>query len=233
MDGSVFLNFIRHVIDGEAESVGDHLRANPELATKPSSVGASRKESAPFFFDSICHYLYAGDTALHMAAAAFSRPMAELLVAHGADHRARNRRGAQPLHYAADTNRFDPTPQANVIAYLLSIGSAPNALDKSGVAPLHRAVRTRSEPAVRALLDGGANSRQLNHAGSTPLHLAVQTTGRGGSGTDEALQQQAAIIRLLLERGARPEDRDLQGKNAYQAASGEWIRSLLDQAKGQ
>jgi hypothetical protein len=56
----------------------------------------------------------------------------------------------------------------------------------------------------------------------------VQTTGRGGSGSDEARQQQAAIIRLLLERGARPTDRDARGKTVYEAASGEWIRSLLD-----
>jgi ankyrin repeat protein len=232
MDDSVFLKFIRHVIDGEVKFVRDHLRANPALATISSTVGASRKESTPFFFDSIRHYLYAGDTALHMAAAAFSRPMAELLVAHGADHRARNRRGAEPLHYAADTNHWDPTPQADVIAFLLSIGSDPAALDKSGVAPLHRAVRTRSEPAVRALLDGGANPRQPNHTGSTPLHLAVQTTGRGGSGAEEARQQQAAIIRLLLERGARLDDRDLRGKQVYDAASSQWIRSLLKQAKG-
>lgn len=228
----MLLKFIRHVIDGEVKRVRDDLRANPALATISSPVGASRKESTPFFFVSIRHYLYAGDTALHMAAAAFSRPMAELLVAHGADHGARNRRGAQPLHYAADTNRWDPTAQADVIAFLMSIGADPDALDKSGVAPLHRAVRTRSEPAVRALLDGGANPRQPNHTGSTPLHLAVQTSGRGGSGTDAARQQQAAIIRLLLERGARPDDRDLRGKQVYDAASSEWIRSLLKQAKG-
>src|SRR2546422_4558515 len=43
----------------------------------------------------------------------------------------------------------------------------------------HRAVRTRSLAAVRALVDGGADSRRPNKAGSTPLHLAVQTTGRG------------------------------------------------------
>jgi len=231
MDSSVFRNFIQRVIDGAVDSVCDDLRANPALATMSSSVGASRNVSTPFFFVAIKHYLYAGDTALHMAAAAFSRPMAEILVVHGADHSARNRRGAQPLHYAADTNRWDPTSQADVIAYLLSIGSDAGAVDKSGVAPLHRAVRTRSEPAVRALLDGGANPRQPNRAGSTPLHLAVQTTGRGGAGTNEARLQQAAIIRLLLERGARPTDPDLQGRQVYQCARAEWIQSLLNEAK--
>src|SRR5438067_13235205 len=102
----------------------------------PSPVGASRQEAKTFFFPGIRHYLYAGDTALHMAAAAFRRPVAELLVAHGADCRARNRRGAEPLHYAADANHWDPTAQAEMIAYLLSVGADPNALDASGVAPL-------------------------------------------------------------------------------------------------
>jgi ankyrin repeat protein len=143
-----------------------------------------------------------------MAAAAFRRPLAELLMAHGADCHARNRRGAEPLHYAADANRWEPAAQAETIACLLSAGADPNALDNSGVAPLHRAVRTRSLPAVRALLDGGADPRAPNTSGSTPLHLAVQTTGRGGSGSEHARQQQAGIIQLLLERGARPTDTD-------------------------
>jgi len=34
------------------------------------------------------------------------------------------------------------------------------------------------------------------------LQLAVRATGRGGSGTPHAREQQAGIIRLLLERGA-------------------------------
>src|SRR5205085_11371803 len=103
----------------------------------------------------------------------------------------------------------------------------PNALDSSGVAPLHRAVRTRSLPAVRALLDGGAHPKGLNKSGSTPLHLAVQTTGRGGSGSDHARQQQADIIALLMERGASPADKDRRGKQVYQAARSEWVRALL------
>jgi hypothetical protein len=197
------------------------------LATARAKVGAERKGATDFFFKEIAHYLYAGDTALHLAAAAFRRPLAELLVAQGADCRATNRRSAQPLHYAADANRWEPTAQAEMIAYLLSVGADPNALDKSGVAPLHRAVRTRSLAAVRALLDGGANPRAPNKAGSTPLHLAVQTTGRGGSGSEHARQQQAGIIRLLLERGACPADKDGRGKQVRQAATSEWVRTLL------
>src|SRR3989454_4073829 len=224
---SIFQDFIRHVVNGDIKEVSRRLADSPSLATAPAEVGATRQGAPDYFFSEIAHYLYAGDTALHMAAAAFRRPVAKLLVAHGADCRAKNRRGAEPLHYAADANRWNPTAQAETIKYLLSIGADPNALDSSGVAPLHRAVRTRSLPAVRALLDGGADARQPNKTGSTPLHLAVQTTGRGGSGSPQARQQQAGIIRLLLERGARATDRDRQGKQVHQAATSEWIRVLL------
>src|SRR5262245_66048162 len=127
-----------------------------------AEVGASRQASATFFYTEIMHYMYVGDTALHMAAAAFRPEVAALLVANGADCRARNRRGAEPLHYAADTNHWDPDAQAATIDYLISVGADPNALDRSGVSPLHRAVRTRSLPAVRALVNGGEDVRLPN-----------------------------------------------------------------------
>jgi hypothetical protein len=224
---SAFLDFVRLVVNGGIDDVSRYLAANPSFASARAEVGAARHGATDFFFTEIAHYLYAGDTALHMAAAAFRRPVAELLVAHGADCHARNRRGAEPLHYAADANRWEPEAQAETIEYLLSAGADPNAVDKNGVAPLHRAVRTRSLPAVQALLDGGANPRTPNKSGSTPLHLAVQTTGRGGSGSEHARQQQTGIIRLLLERGASPGDKDGRGKQVRQAATSGWIRTLL------
>jgi ankyrin repeat protein len=227
---SLFLAFVRMVVDGDIDQVSRSLVRDPLLAAISSDVGATRQAASTFFFGDIAHYLYAGDTALHMAAAAWRREVATLLVARGADCRATNRRGAQPLHYAADANRWDPTPQAEMIEYLLSVGADPNALDGAGVAPLHRAVRTRSLAAVRALLDGGANPRLPNKAGSTPLHLAVQTTGRGGSGSLHAREQQVGIVRLLLERGATVADQDKKGKTVQQAATGNWSRALLREA---
>ncbi len=231
MQTSAFLEFIRLVVAGDTDRVSRRLSDAPTLATMASPVGAARREAAAFFFTEISHYFYGGDTALHMAAAAFSRPIAELLIARGADCRARNRRGAEPLHYAAEGGRRDPQAQAGVIEYLISMGAEPNAVDKSGVAPLHRAVRKRSVAAVKALLDGGAKLRQRNKSGSTPLHLAVQNTGASGSGSEQARQQQAAIIKLLLARGARPTDKDSQGKTVKQAATSEWTRELLNETK--
>jgi ankyrin repeat protein len=198
------------------------------LQSRRAAEGASRERSTEFFLADIAHYVYAGDTALHVAAAAFHQPMAALLVAHGGRVSARNRRGAEPLHYAADGNRSMPVRQAETIAYLISIGADPNAVDDSGVVPLHRAVRSRSLAAVRALLDGGADIRRTNTAGSTPLHLAVQPTGRTGSGSPHAREQQAGIVRLLLERGAKITDRDGRSRSVLEAAVGGWIRGVLE-----
>jgi ankyrin repeat protein len=180
----------------------------------------------------IHHYVYAGDTALHISAAAHHRGLAQSLVACGAAVRARNRRGAEPLHYAADggpdTNDWDPNAQSELISYLIDAGADPNAIDKSGVAPLHRGVRTRSWGAVCALIDNGADPLLMNKSGSTPLHLAVQNTGKSNSGSEAAKREQQRIILFLLEHGASPSDVDAKGKTVAAAASSDWIRQLLD-----
>ena len=225
---SAFIELIRAVIRGETSVVSRMIAVDPGLATAQAEGGATRQNAREFYFEEIRHYLYAGDTALHMAAAAFQRAVAELLVRRGANCRARNRRGAEPLHYAADANHWQPVAQRNVVEYLIEAGADPNAFDKSGVSPLHRAVRTRASAAVGALLSGGACADLRNASGSTPLHLAVQNTGRGGSGSARARREQENIIEMLLDAGARPADQDGNGRSVRDAASNDRIRALLE-----
>ena len=210
----------------------DGSDSSPDLASRPIQVAASRQDPETYFLTAIRHYVYGGDTALHVAAAAYQRELAESLVTRGADVRARNRRGAEPIHYAADgspgAEYWDPVAQRDVITSLIEAGADPNALDKSGVAPLHRAVRTRSAAAVSALVENGADPLLMNKSGSTPLHLAVQNTGRSDSGSEAAKDEQGRIIVLLLEHGASPTDEDAKGKTVAAAASSDWIRELLD-----
>ena len=222
-----FLHLVQAIIAGNAGKVADLLDASPPLLHKQATIGATRDDAESYYFDEIAHYMYAGDTALHMAAAGFQHEIARTLIERGADCAARNRRGAQPLHYAADANVSNPLAQAATISCLIRAGADPNATDKNGVSPLHRAVRTRCATAVETLLAGGAAPRGGNKHGSTPLHLAVQNTGRGGSGTPHAREQQRQIIELLLQAGARPEDKDENGKSARDAAKAGWIQALL------
>ena len=204
----------------------------PGLAVRPLRDGASRQDPAPSFLVAIRHYVYAGDTALHVAAAAYHRGLAETLVRQGAVVRARNRRGAEPLHYAADghpgADFLDSNAQRELISYLIDAGANPDTIDKSGVAPLHRAVRSRSSGAVSALIDKGADPTLMNKSGSTPLHLAVQNPGKSNSGSEAAKREQHRIIVFLLGHGASPSDLDTKGKTVAAAATSDWIRQLLN-----
>jgi ankyrin repeat protein len=219
------------IVSGDDLEVARWLTSSPDLATCPIHVGASRHGPEGYFLGAIRHYVYAGDTALHVAAAAHQREVARSLVSRGADVLARNRRGAEPLHYAADgspgAEYWDPVAQRDVITYLIEVGADPNAWDKSGVPPLHRAVRTRSSSAVAALIENGTDPLLMNKNGSTPLHLAVQNTGRSDSGSEAAKDEQGRIIVLLLGHGASPTDTDANGKTVASAASSDWIRDVL------
>jgi hypothetical protein len=228
---AALLALFRAIAGREAGRVSRLLAASPNLALQVSGVGATRQDPVTYYLEDIGHYIYAGDTALHIAAAAYQRDTAQALIAQGAQPGARNRRGAEPLHYAAvglpGAPTWNPDAQAATIEYLIEAGAHPNSADKSGVTPLHRAVRTRCAAAVRALLAHGADPRRKNKSGSTPLHLAVQNTGRGQSGSPQSRAQQQEIILFLLQHGARRKDRDAHGKTVEQCAASEWIREIL------
>ena len=206
-DDQGLMILVRGIVAGDAIAVVQSLAASPALASSSLRRGATRQSARDYFFDEIAHYLVAGDTPLHAAAAAHRKAFVSELLSMGADVGARNRRGAQPLHYAADgipgSGHLDPNAQRDTVIVLLKAGADPNATDKGGVTPLHRAVRNRCASAVRALIEGGADVGQPNASGSTPIQLAHWTTGRGGSGSSVAKAEQKAIVRLLLEHGAR------------------------------
>jgi Ankyrin repeats (many copies)/Ankyrin repeat len=179
------------------------LAESPALATASLKKGATRQQAQDFWLDEIEHYVYLGDTPLHVAAAAYRAKLVDDLIQQGAQTQARNRRGATPLHYAADgapgSRTWNPRAQHETIVCLLDAGSDPNAVDKGGTTPLHRAIRNRCAAAVAALLEGGADRNARNGRGSTPEQLAEWTTGRGGSGSPEARAQQEEIVRLLRQ----------------------------------
>jgi ankyrin repeat protein len=228
---SALMTLLRAIASRDQQGASRLLDASPGLAQQVSEMGATRQVSTAYYFKEIEHYLYAGDTALHIAAAAYALEVSKKLLAKGANVRARNRRGAEALHYAADgipdSHTWNPAAQEAIIECLIAAGADPNAADKSGVTPLHRAVRTRSAAAVRTLLVNGASPRRKNGSGSTPLHLAVQNTGRGGTGSSASREQQREIILLLLKHGARPTDKDSAGKSVTESVGVDWVLGIL------
>ena len=205
-DTQALTSLMHGIVVGDIVAVRRALADSPALASASLRQGATRQSAQNYLVSGIGHYLYAGDTPLHAAAAAYRQEIVPALVSIGADVRARNRRGAQPLHYAVDgmpgSPRWDPNAQRDTVVALLEAGADPNAVDNGGVTPLHRAIRNRCTSAVRALLDGGADVLRPNGSGSTPMQLALLTTGRSGSGSSVAKAEQKVIVRLLTERGA-------------------------------
>jgi ankyrin repeat protein len=199
------------------------LRASPREA--------QARMTEDYFVETIPHWLYVGDTPLHLAAAALRSRMAEVLLECGAEVNATNRRGAAPLHYACDPRPklggvWDPEEQARLIELLVQHGARIEYADRGGVTALHRAVRARSVAAVRQLLKADARvDAPLGKSGSTLIHLAVQATG--ASGTAGSMSEQLEIIALLLEYGADPARKDSRGKSALDCATNSRISAAL------
>jgi Ankyrin repeats (many copies)/Ankyrin repeat len=179
----------------------DHDSAVSLLTATPSLAMAGLARSDEFFLGERLVQIYEGDTALHAAGFSYDAEMARELIARGADLRARNRRGAEPLHAAVIGNpgspTWNPARQCEVIRYLIESGADPNAPATGGVTPLHRAARNQCSAAVETLLQAGADPHLQNDNGSAASDLAHWTTGRGGTGSAEAKAEQRTIIELL------------------------------------
>jgi hypothetical protein len=206
VDDQALLTLMRAIVVRDRPEVLASLDATPALATASLVQGATRQHAVEFMLPTIGHYVYAGDTVLHVAAVTYQPGLVDDLAAAGADVDAENRRGAHPLHYAVDGNpgsaRWDPIAQRDTVAALLRRGADANAADANGTPALLRAIRNRCASAVAALLDGGADPNLTNGRGSTARQLATKTTGRGGSGSEEAKAQQLEILELLDAAGA-------------------------------
>lgn len=197
--------FVNAIADDEGAAALKMLASTPQLARGSFRAGATRQAVNEYFLDPIKRYVVAGDTALHIAAAAYQAEVVRALIRAGADAHARNRFGDEPLHAAAvgapGSQWWNPQAQRETIICLIEAGADPNAADKRGVTPLHKAVRTRCASAVRTLLEHGADPARKNKSGSTAMVLATHNTGRGGTGSPEAKEQQREIVRLL-EQGS-------------------------------
>ena len=114
----------------------DYATVN-ELVTADSSLVSTLVREARFYDSKIFHWLYVGDTCLHLAAAGYRVEIARLLLAAGADpNAATNHRHSSPLHYAADgyiiSPAWDPTRQVKIIEEFLRLGARPSIKDGNG-----------------------------------------------------------------------------------------------------
>ncbi|MEM7363345.1 MAG: ankyrin repeat domain-containing protein [Pseudomonadota bacterium] len=211
------------IIDGDNKALALVLDEDPNVATAPFVE--------PRMVEEISHWIYASDTVLHFAAAAHRADMASSLLGAGALINVINRRGASPLHYAADgypeSDQWDAAAQVQTLTILLQGGADVDLADSNGATALHRAVRTRCADAVRSLVSYGADVEARNKSGSTAFHLAVQNTGRGGTGSDRSKRLQFEIIAAFKENGVSVELKDGKGRTVLDCCQSGEVRDLL------
>jgi hypothetical protein len=127
-DGSPLIAFARAIASGD-QAGASSIAGEPGLALARLTGG---EES---YLGEIEHQVYAGDTALHIAAATYNAVIARELVGAGAITMAVNRRGAVALHYAVDGSpgsaRWNPAAQRETVLCLVELGADPNAVDKN------------------------------------------------------------------------------------------------------
>jgi hypothetical protein len=218
-----------------AAIVADERNRVAALVKRDPSLAKQLIVKPRLYRSKIFHWIYAGDTALHLAAAGYRVEIIQVLLKAGADPNGNaNHRASSPLHYAADGYvngpAWDAKRQVKTIRGLIDAGANINLQDKNGATPLHRAVRTRCAAAVEYLLKAGGDPLLKNKPGSTPFHLAVQNTGRGGSGSPIAINGQRQIIEEFLSRGLSPELKTSGGKMVRDCAQSAWIREMLASA---
>ncbi|MEO8422029.1 MAG: ankyrin repeat domain-containing protein [Hyphomicrobium sp.] len=148
-----------------------------------------------------------GSTALYVAAEAGRHTVVETLIASGADVNLPGRSGLTPI---AATAFIGDDP---LMRLLLDKGADANAVDGTGKSAICYAAGRGFPAAVRRLLDNGVDvNRRYGNDLTVLMWAAGYTEEAGTADMDE-------IIKLLIERGARLDDRDNRGRTALMIAA--------------
>jgi len=126
--------------------------------------------------------------------------MAKLLIAKGADAKARTANGETVLHAAAMIE------SASLMTALIEAGADKNLANNDGETPLHWAAMTGTFLAVKALADAGADLNvQDAQLGNTALHAAVS-------------HDDIVLIHYLMSKSVRTDLRNNAGLTAPELA---------------
>ena len=84
---SDLMALVRTIVSDDAAAALQVLAHSPVLARARLEEGATRRAAKEHYLDAIEHYVYAGDTALHVAAAAYRTEIVRKLIEMSADVR--------------------------------------------------------------------------------------------------------------------------------------------------
>ncbi|RYH10561.1 ankyrin repeat domain-containing protein [Tropicimonas sp. IMCC6043] len=140
-----------------------------------------------------------GKTALHIAAELGDHDMVMLLLANGADLRARSQSGQTASHLATRAGH------AAVVAALLDAGAVVDSREPAkNMTPLLIASLQGDVDLVKLLVEAGADIEAVSANGRTPFFYSTTTESFRNVGSDE-------LIRFFVDRGVETSPRDLSG----------------------
>jgi len=132
----------------------------------------------------------------------------EKLITDGADINLKDKEGDTPLHYAVKFKREKP------FQMLLDKKANLNAVDNYGTTPLSAAIQVKQYKMAETLVEKGADFNIPNSAGVTPLMFAA----------NGAKYPAPEMVKFLLNKGAKVNDLDNEGRSALFYAIGKiWV----------
>jgi ankyrin repeat protein len=164
----------------------------------------------------------------------------DLLVKHGADLNERNVHGSTALYLAVENNRTEAVEQ------LLALGAKPDIPGRSALTPLAAAAFNGNGKIVDLLIEKGADVDAPDTTGKSPIlyaaargfkevverllaakidinkkygHDLTVLMWAAGHSNDVPEDDGVALVKELLDRGAKPSDIDDRGRNALMIAS--------------
>lgn len=129
------------------------------------------------------------------------------------------------------------TGQSSLMQWILQSGVPVETKDPQGQTVLHHAARYGHVSTVQLLLENGAQANERDDKGQTALHLAtgvnmsdhpmakgLSTNGDTVEAYHSAMTRYLLLVQLLLDNGARVNEKDGKGQTPLHLASSVWTR---------